>query len=455
MNSTPGYRRSSSGRVRYASAVPSAALTSTIELCTGVESQVQSSGRCSRVYTATPRLAAMRRPKLSLAAIVCVAAAAVAGCGSSSQKHPAQTSRGISGQLVGVMFDGPALGVGLRPQLDAAVASGAESLRVAVRWSDFQPYRRLSDVPAAARSQFQVVGTVPTRFAELDRIVGAAARRRLSVLPVVETTPSWDAARPGNAASPPKSTAPYAAFLAALVRRYGPQGSYWTSHPGIPRVPIRMWQIWNEPNFVRYWSVQPFAAGYVKLLAAARVALKVADPGAKVVLAGFADFSWQYLAEVYRVAGAKQLFDVAAIHPYTAKPAGVIEILQRARAVMDGAGDAGKPILATEITWPSSLGKAPPQFGVSTTETQQAARLAQLMPLLVANRTKLELLGFYWYTWMGDETPRAAPDGFAYAGLVKYVSGRVTAKPVLAVFKQWALSIEGCRRKSLADRCTS
>jgi polysaccharide biosynthesis protein PslG len=399
----------------------------------------------------------MRRPKFYLAAIACAALAigAVAGCGSSSRKHIAQASRGVSGPLVGVMFDGPALGAGFVPQLAAAVASGAESLRVAVRWSDLQPYRTLTAVPSADRSQFQLVGSVPTRFAELDRIVGAAASRRVTVLPVVESTPAWDAAQPGNPASPPRSTAPYAAFLSALATRYGPQGTFWTAHPAVPRVPIGMWQIWNEPNFVRYWSVQPFAAGYVKLLAAARGALKAADPAAKIVLAGFADFSWQYLADVYRVPGARRLFDVAAIHPYTAKPAGVIEILQRARAVMDQAGDAGKPILATEITWPSSLGKAPPQFGVSTTESQQAKRLAQLMPMLNFNREKLGLSGFYWYTWMGDESPRAASYGFDYAGLVKSVSGRVTPKPVLTVFKQWALSIEGCRRKALADRCAS
>ncbi len=367
-----------------------------------------------------------------------------------------QGSKAVSGPLVGVMFDGPALDRGeLLPQLGAAVASGAESLRVAVRWSDLQPYRSLSDVPPAQRAQFDTAGAVPTRFVALDRLVSAAAARGLSVLPVVESTPAWDAQRPGNPASPPKSTAPFAAFLTSLVKRYGPRGTFWAAHPRLPRVPIRMWQIWNEPNFVRYWSEQPFAAGYVKLLAAANPALKSADPGAKVVLAGFADFSWQYLAEVYRVSGARQLFDIAAIHPYTAMPRGVIEILQRARSVMDRAGDTGKPILATEITWPSSLGKAPPQFGVSTTEGQQAARLGQLLPLLVANRHKLNLAGFYWYTWMGDESPRTAAYGFNYAGLLKYVAGRVTPKPALAVFKRWALSIEGCRQKTLADRCDS
>jgi hypothetical protein len=401
----------------------------------------------------------MRRRVLQLAAIglIAVAAVALAACdsGSSSKKHTAAASRRVSGELVGVMFNGPALGAGvnLNQQLDEAVASGVESLRVPVAWSALQPYRTLSEVPAAERSQFEDVGGVPTRFSDLDRLVGAAAVRGLSLLPVVEYTASWDAVQPGNGASPLKSTAPYAAFLTALVRRYGPEGTFWAAHPGLPRVPIRMWQIWNEPNFTQYWSEQPFAPSYVKLLAAAHAAVKAADPGAKVVLAGFADFSWQYLSEIYRVPGASRLFDVVALHPYTAQPSGVIIILQRGRAVMDRFGDRHKPILATEITWPSSQGKAPPQFGVSTTESQQARRLGQLLPLLAANRAKLGLMGFYWYTWMGDESPSAAPYAFNYAGLLKYVHGTVTAKPALAVFKRWALSIEGCRRKASADSC--
>jgi hypothetical protein len=115
---------------------------------------------------------------------------------------------------------------------------------------------------------------------------------------------------------------------------------------------------------------------------------------------------------------------------------------------MNRFGDASKPMRATEITWPSSQGKAPPQFGVSTTERQQAQRLAQVMPLLIANRARLGLAGFYWYTWMGDESPGITPDAFNYAGLLKFVRGRVSPKPALGVFRHWALTIEGCRPAS-------
>jgi hypothetical protein len=384
-----------------------------------------------------------------------VVAFVLAACGSSGTQRTAQSAAHPAGPVIGVMFDGPALGprVNLDQQLNLAVASGVESLRVAVDWAAMQPYGSASEVPEADRSRFQSVAGVPTQFSDLDRIVGSAAKRGLTVLPVVESSPSWDALRPGSLGSPPRSAAPYAAFLTALVDRYGPRGAFWSTHPGLPRVPIRMWQIWNEPHLASYWSEQPFAPSYVKLLAAAHAALKSADPGAQVVLAGLANYSWTYLADIYRVPGAERLFDVVAIHPYTAQPRGVITILQRARAVMDRFRDSRKPILATEITWPSSLNKAPPQFGVGVSEQQQAQRLGQLMPLLEAYRAQLGLMGFYWYTWMGDETPRSQPYAFDYAGLLKYVNGTVTAKPALPTFKREALAIEGCRGKTSAESC--
>jgi hypothetical protein len=384
-----------------------------------------------------------------------VAAVAFAGCGSSSVQSTTQTAARPAGPLIGVMFDGPVLGprVNLTRQLDLAVSSGVESLRVAVDWSAMQPYGSAAEVPKPDRSRFSTVAGIPTQFSDLDRIVGATARRGLTILPVVESTPGWDALRPDSPGSPPKSVAPYATFLTALVNRYGPRGTFWSTHPGLPRVPIRMWQIWNEPHMVSYWSEQPFAPSYVKLLAAAHAAVKKADPGATVVLAGLANYSWRYLASIYRVPGARRLFDVVAIHPYTAQPRGVITILERARAVMNRFGDARKRMLATEITWPSSLHQASAQFGVSLTEQGQAQHLAALVPLLAENRAKLGLKGFYWYTWMGDESPRTRPYGFDYAGLLKYVDGTVTAKPALFTFRQAALALEHCRRKISAYGC--
>ena len=49
--------------------------------------------------------------------------------------------------------------------------------------------------------------------------------------------------------------------LGPLVRRYGPRGSLWRERPGAAAsLPIRSWQIWNEPNLRVYWCNKPNAS---------------------------------------------------------------------------------------------------------------------------------------------------------------------------------------------------
>ncbi len=366
----------------------------------------------------------------------------------------ARVPQGFAGMVIDGPFSYPGMDQGA--ELDQMVASGVQSVRTDFNWSSMQPYSSFRTVPAARRGQFVNIDGLPLNLAVTDNLVGLAAARRMTVLPVVEYAPAWDARRPITAASPPARPAPYARFMTALIHRYGPRGSFWSQHPGLPRVPIRMWQIWNEPHFTAYWSQQPFAPSYVKLLGAAHRAIKAADSGAKVVLAGLANFSWQYLASIYRVRGARNLFDVVAVHPYTATPAGAITIIKRVRAVMNRNGDRRKPMVATEISWPSAQGKARTNFENSTTEAGQAKKVAAAVRLLARYRNALRLEGFYYYTWITNETlPGARVDPFNFAGLLRFINGiGPSAKPVLRSFTSAALSIEGCRRKgSVATSC--
>ena len=213
-----------------------------------------------------------------------------------------------------------------------------------------------------------------------------------------------------------------------------------------------MWQIWNEPDIPSFWPTRPWEKDYVALLRAAHAAIKQADPGAKVVLAGLPNFSWLYLKSIYKVPGARAAFDVAAVHPYTADPAGVITIIKFFRNAMNAAGDSRKPILASEVGWPSSRGKAPQ--GLGTTEKGQAANVAAILPLLAANRVKLGLIGFDFYSWVGDEH-KGAPS-FHYSGLFRYnhQTNHVIPKPAWGPFRRGALALEHCKVKgSVATVC--
>jgi arabinogalactan endo-1,4-beta-galactosidase len=347
-----------------------------------------------------------------------------------------------------MMVDGPlypvtAPGIDFNAQFAKMAAAGVQSVRAVFDWSFAQPYRQWSDVPAADLDQFADERGIPTRFSEMDEIVAAAASQGMSVLPVILYTPGWAAGpHPNQDFAIPKGTQPYANFVAALVDRYGPGGTFWLTHS--PAVPIRMWQIWNEPNISVFWWKHPYQRSYVKLLHAAHDAIKHRDPGAKVVLAGLPNFSWIQLGKLYKVRGVSKWFDVAAVHPYTKTPTGVITILQKARQVMDQNGDRNKQIVADEISWPSSRGKTDHNVGFdfATTERGQARKLAKMLPMLGANRKSLNLLGFYYYTWATVENPNGL--AFDYSGLEKYdpTTGVFTAKPALSAFTNAALTLE-------------
>jgi hypothetical protein len=348
--------------------------------------------------------------------------------------------------FVGVNIDGPVLtpqgGVAMPGQFKLMRSNGAQSIRVLFSWSAAQPYASWADAPAGQRGGFASgAGGVPTSFAATDQIVALAAGRGMSVLPIVMNAPAWAAGpRSGFGVAQPRDDRLYGQYLTTLVGRYGPRGSFWRQHPGLSRRPIRIWEIWNEPDIVGFWPTQPFARSYVDLLRAAHSAIRHADPGSRVVLAGVPNFSWQVLDSIYRVRGARRQFDVVDVHPYTKRPAGVIEILRRVRASMKRAGDAGKPIIAAETGWPSSLRQTPHRFDFETTQAGQARNVRALLPLLAANRRALGLIGFYWYTWMGDEYAGAYP--FNFSGLMSFHNGRMSAKPALGAFGQTARAIE-------------
>jgi hypothetical protein len=357
--------------------------------------------------------------------------------------------------FVGVDADGPLFdptaGLNLDRQLDQMVANGVENVRVAFDWAAAQPYQTWAEVPADQFSQYTNVNGVPTNFTITDQLVGLAAQRGLSLLPTVLYAPGWDAKVNRNGIPTPSKTAPYASFLTALVQRYGPRGGYWSSHPGIPKLALRTWQIWNEPNIPYYWP-QPFATSYVALLRAAHAAIKSTDPGAKVVLGALTNFAWKSIGQIYRVRGSRNLFDIVAVNGFTKTPSNVILFIRLMHNALIHLGDAKKPLLATEVSWPSAQGKSPQHYDFNTTEAGQARNIAAVLPMLASDRTALGLLGFYYYTWVGNEAPHAL--AFSFAGLLGLRGGRLVAKPALSAFRTGALAMEQCRQKAaVATRC--
>ena len=367
----------------------------------------------------------------------------------------ASAARRVPPSFIGAVLDGPALDgayADLPGEFAEMVATGVESVRVVVDWRSAQPYASFADVPVADRPRYRDEGGVPTDYGAIDAVIQQAAQRHMTVLPVVIIAPPWAARHPGNEASPPRDPAPYARFVAALARRYGPNGAFWSENPTLPRRPLRLWQVWNEPSFPQFWSDQPFVRDYVELLRATRREVKAADRGAKIVLAGFPNRSWTNLRAVYR-RGGRRLFDIVAVHPFTGRVAGVVTIVERNRAVMRRFGDARKPLMVTELSWTSALGRTEWSFGNETTEAGQARKLRAGFRLLARERRRLRIKRAYWYTWLSEDADRFYP--FDYAGLGRVMGERrIVRKPAFQAMRRTALALEGCREKrDVADRC--
>jgi hypothetical protein len=319
----------------------------------------------------------------------------------------------------------------------------------------------------AVRTNFDWEATEPQsgvyQWGGLDNIVMAAAAHGLQLLPIVEFTPRWASSHKRSAWDEygPAKTSTYAAFVTQLVDRYGPGGSFWGMHPGLPRVPIHAWQIWNEPEGTKYdWRSRPWPSTYTALLRAAYKAIHRADRGATVVSGAMVGLNttnltpWAEASALY-AAGAKRYFDVLAVNAFTGSPSvsssvsRSLKIVRLVRDVMRAHGDSRKPIWVTELTWPAATGRIRPSqyVGIETTAAGQAARLAAYYQK-VATKRPFGIQRAFWYTWAStyQDTARfGIPPTFQYSGLVQWTpAAGFTALPVLSTYARLAAKYEGC-----------
>jgi hypothetical protein len=150
-------------------------------------------------------------------------------------------------------------------------------------------------------------------------------------------------------------------FVTDAVGRSGTGGQFWAENPGLTQNPIEVWQIWNEQNSATFDEPKPSPKAYAKLLDVSANAIRGRDPGADVILGGMAGLigvkkavtAWNYLAKLYKRKGVKKDFDGVAPHPYGQRLKKFQLQIDRTRATMKQASDAGTGLWITEIGWGS------------------------------------------------------------------------------------------------------
>jgi hypothetical protein len=223
------------------------------------------------------------------------------------------------------------------PGGDAPLSYGAVRWwDVGVTWADVEPAKGLFD------------------FTKLDRLVHDAEARGVKATLTLGATPAWAAMNPmqssavwlaPGSSSPPRSQTYWTDYVTAVATRYAGR--------------IDSYQIWNEGGLRQFWSSTP--AKLAQLTALAYVAIKRADPQAKVVSSPMLPRQPQWRA--WAASYLKALrhvgwpVDVFAMHSYQpdrwANPDGRVLVIKQTRAIMRSVRAPSRPLWDTETNYTS------------------------------------------------------------------------------------------------------
>lgn len=281
-------------------------------------------------------------------------------------------------------------------------------------------------------------------FAYYDRYVLLAARRGLHLMAQLLGTPRWAG---HSALSVPRDPSTYAQYVAAVVRRYGPNGTFWRAHPRLAPSAIYVYELWNEPYIASGNGGDYDPARYARLVKAAAAAGHAADPTAKFLLeadmTGKFQRGWVWWVDaLYRaVPDLDDYFDGVSVHDYGTDTRSLapmiagrpypnydrilrIEDLRR-QFVARGAG--AKPFWITETGWSTCT-----EAGAAcVTPAQQAADLRTLFRD-ASTRWRAWVHAVFIYRFDDGSDPGSVQGGY---GLI---SADGTPKPALSEFRALA-----------------
>jgi hypothetical protein len=276
-------------------------------------------------------------------------------------------------------------------RLDLVAATGVRVTRVDVLWNEVAPER-----PARADDPDDPA----YRWSRYDRVADGLARRGIAPIFNVYRSPSW-----ANGGRPPSwapAEADYAAFMAAMARRYD---GVTPDRDGLVHGPVELFQAWNEPNIPRFlqpqWRTNPDGSHspvspeiYAGLLSAASRSVKAAQPGAWVIAFGGAPNGSDrppaggmgVVTFIRGLAPFRPPADAFAQHLYTAAGPGVTTAMPSYRRLDELIAELdrvrpGLPILITEFGWTTAPTSVRPSF---VSEADQAAHLREAVEMLRA-----------------------------------------------------------------------
>ena len=298
-----------------------------------------------------------------------------------------------------------------------SIASSASALSLGLMWTgDYNAAApEMDQVGKAGASLFRYPvnpehSSNGNNWEFYDAVFGSAAEHGVTILPQLS-------GRMNGAAGLPSSgeKTSWSEWVQKAVRRYGYNGVFWSTHPGIPARPAIAWEVWNEPNNPSFGVVS--ATEYGAFLAWAGPAIQSASEswgGAKTgvlfggLLAWGSGTGYQtFLKNAYQTPGASSAFTGLAFHPYELDPSSFPgqtrmsafeKSVNGARSYLNSLGGTGKTLWITETGWPAEA-----EYAVG--DAEQANLLTASFNWAKANASSLNLQAIVWYNYRDINVP--------------------------------------------------
>jgi polysaccharide biosynthesis protein PslG len=256
-----------------------------------------------------------------------------------------------------------------------------------------------------------------SEWRQLDQLTREASLQGVTLQPVLIDMP-------GEVYTAPKTTSArrsFASFAEAATRRYGPNGSFWSSC-GCPSRPIKVWEVWNEANMYPYWDL-PNPSQYGQLVKEVRSKLRRADPTARILLGGLAYGGGYntttrlepnaFLRSVIQTTG-RNGFDALALHSYHTSA------INGVNTAIGGTVNTLKTYGGTEANgsprhqvWINEFGRTtryddpatPDVNEQATSEESQRQWLENFLTTLLPHRSDWNLGPVMWYSLRNSHEP--------------------------------------------------
>jgi hypothetical protein len=315
--------------------------------------------------------------------------------------------------------------------------SGAQVYRMSVLWREIEPQ---APVELGGRTIRSYDFTGPDE--EMRRAISGGLRPHVALI----GSPAWVA--DDIRATPMRSEAGrkgWPHYVVAVLKRYGPAGSFWEENPELPKRPPVAYQVWNEQNSEVAYQPRADPVEYARMFRQAAKRIRSLAPEAQILPGGMfgtpqldrSYYAWDFLDVFLRQPGVRPHLDAVAAHPYAPRMRGLRYQLRKFRQALRRAKLRRLPLQITEIGW-SSEKRGGVLFNQGIKGQAKMTNKAMREFVKPKRRKRWRIERVLWFTWRDVTENEAHRSGCGFCQKMGLVGTDLQPKPAYRKWVRWA-----------------